>query len=80
MGIKDGSYQYYFDNGQLWTESQFKNNSMFTILSNFDRNGKPRDKGILKDGNGTVNFYTEEGVIYLIRNYQDGKLIAEEKQ
>jgi antitoxin component YwqK of YwqJK toxin-antitoxin module len=50
MGIKDGSYQYDFDNGQLWTGSQFKNNSMFTILSSFDRNGKPRDKGTLKDG------------------------------
>lgn len=72
FGLEDGFYKYYHENGQLWTERTFVKGKAKDILSNFDRNGKPKEKGSLKNGNGTVILYDENGKVTGIQEYKDG--------
>lgn len=74
----DGVYKYYYSNGQLWVEKEYKNGLLMNVIGSFDPKGNQRDKGTLKDGNGTVNYYTEEGKIYSVETFEDGKKIKEE--
>ena len=76
-GVADGSYKYYYSNGQLWVEKEYSNGLLINIVGSYDQKGKPRDKGTLKDGNGTVKYYTEDGKVYTIETYQNGKKIKE---
>ena len=78
MGLVDGIYKYYYDNGQLWVEKEYKNGLLMNIVGNFDQKGNQRDKGSLQDGNGTVKYYTEEGKVYSIETFNEGKKIKEE--
>jgi antitoxin component YwqK of YwqJK toxin-antitoxin module len=77
-GLIDGTYKYYYDNGQLWVEKEYKNGLLMNVAGSFDRKGNQRDKGSLKDGNGTINFYTQEGKVYSVQTYKEGKKIKEE--
>ena len=70
-----GLSKQYHNNGQVWTERLYKNGLLISVLSNYDKNGKPLDKGTLVNGNGTLNLYNEEGKLYLIETYKDGLLI-----
>lgn len=80
MGKEDGVYKFYHENGQLWVEREYNNGLLMNIKGNFDPQGNQRDKGTIKDGNGTVKYYKEDGKLYVIENYKDGKKISEEKQ
>jgi hypothetical protein len=42
------------------------------ILSSFHKDGTARDKGTLKNGNGTWINYNEKGEISVIDTYKDG--------
>lgn len=74
----DGTYRYYYPSGQLWTETQYKRGKLMNITGTYDPKGKPRDKGTLKDGNGTINYYTEEGKVYTVATFKDGEKIKNE--
>lgn len=57
---RDGKAQWYHDNGQLAQEGVYKFSETekpgglrWEIISSFDKNGKEREKGTLKNGNGT---------------------------
>ncbi len=76
-GNTNGSYRYYYENGQLWTELETKDGKAWTVKSNYDRNGKAKDKGTLKDGNGTVKRYDEKGKLIAIEHYKNGELTKE---
>lgn len=78
-GIEDGIYQYYYDNGQLWIEKEYNMGQLQNVTAIFAKNGKKRDKGTLSNGNGTVNYYTEEGKIYNTVTYKDGVVVNESK-
>lgn len=80
MGKANGSYKYYYDNGQLWIAKIYENEKLMTITGSFDKNGNPRDFGDLKNGNGTVKYYTEEGEVYSTVTYKDGVEVGEEKK
>jgi antitoxin component YwqK of YwqJK toxin-antitoxin module len=71
-GLLNGSYKYYHSNGQLWTELIFSNGKEMEVVSNYDRNGKAQQKGTLKDGNGTVILYDEDGKQTQILEFKDG--------
>ncbi len=73
----DGIYQYYYSNGQLWIEKEYKNGLLLNVNANYDQQGQLRDKGTLKDGNGTVKYYTMEGKVYSIQTFKDGKKISD---
>lgn len=67
-----GPRKYYYPNGQLWTEEIFKDGLDWRIISNFTAEGNPRDPGTLKDGNGTIIFYHEDGRIREVSTYFNG--------
>ncbi|MES2575277.1 MAG: toxin-antitoxin system YwqK family antitoxin [Bacteroidota bacterium] len=78
MGKEDGLYQYYHENGQLWIEKTYSNGALMNIIVNYDSDGKPRDFGTLKDGQGTGKYYDKNGKIYTIITYKDGFKVSEE--
>lgn len=78
-GDEDGIYKYFYENGQLWIEKEYKSGLLLNVIGSFDSNGNQRDKGTIKDGNGTVNYYTEDGKVYTIQTFKEGIKIKEEK-
>lgn len=74
----NGSHMYYHSNGQLWTELEMKSNKPWTVKSNFDKQGRTKDKGNLKNGNGTMKRYDENGKLVAIEYYKNGELVKEE--
>lgn len=79
-GKENGIYKYFYENGQLWIEKEYKNGLLMKVIGSYDNLGNPRDKGTIKDGNGTVNYYTEDGIIYSIQTFKDGVKIKEENK
>jgi antitoxin component YwqK of YwqJK toxin-antitoxin module len=79
-GKGHGKYQYYHPNGQLWVEKEFRNEKLWNIIVNYDSKGRKKDKGTIKDGNGTVNFYNENGKLYLVEYYENGEKVKAEKK
>jgi antitoxin component YwqK of YwqJK toxin-antitoxin module len=71
-GQYNGSYKYYHSNGTLWTEIIYENGKEMEVLYNNDRNGKPQEKGTLKNGNGTIIHYDENGNQTEILNFKNG--------
>ena len=78
MGKEDGIYQYYYENGQLWIEKAYENGLLLNVKGNYSKDGKPRDKGTIENGNGTVIHYTEEGKVYSIITFKNGLKVSEE--
>lgn len=79
MGKEDGLYQYFHENGQLWVEKVYENGLLIDVKGNYSKNGKSRDVGTLKNGNGTVIHYTEDDKIYLIVTFKNGLKESEKK-
>lgn len=79
-GKISGIYQYYYSNGQLWIEKEYRNGLLWNIHGSYDQKGGSRDFGTLKDGNGTVKYYTEEGKVYTIQTFENGIKIKAEDQ
>lgn len=73
------SLKYYYSSGQLWVHREYFEGKEHNILELYDAQGKPLDFGTLKDGNGLVNYYTEDAKIYLKRTYSEGEIINEER-
>lgn len=71
-GKPNGTCKYYYDNGQLWTERVLKDGLNWEVKSNFDKNGKPLDKGTLKNGTGSMKLYNEEGQLTETITYENG--------
>lgn len=71
-------YKYFYDTGQLWVQREYKDKEIFNIIELNDKNGISMDFGTLKDGNGTIIFYTQEGKVYLIRTLENGIEVKEE--
>lgn len=78
-GLEDGIYQYYYENGQLWIEKEYKNGLLMNVNGSYDSQGKPLNFGTIKNGTGTINYYTEEGKIYNVQTFKDGIKIKEEE-
>lgn len=71
-GVFNGIRKYYYSNGQLWIEELYKEGKNWTVLGNYTQDGKKRDAGTLKDGNGTIIFYNEDGTVREVLNYLNG--------
>jgi Uncharacterized protein conserved in bacteria len=69
-----------YKNGKLWSERMINNGKPWTVLNNFDKNGNSMEKGSLKNGNGSLFIYNEEGKLEFIENYLNGILINTEKK
>lgn len=68
----DGSWKYFYSNRQLWLEKTYKKGKSWDIIANFTSDGKKRNAGTLKDGNGTAIYYNEDGSVREIITYKNG--------
>jgi len=71
-GKPNGGCKYYYEDGRLWTERILKDGENWTVISNFDKNGNRVDSGTLKNGNGTMKLYNEQGELTSIVTYKNG--------
>jgi antitoxin component YwqK of YwqJK toxin-antitoxin module len=72
-GKIEGECKLYHKNGQIYQIILYKKYRAMEILSCFDGNGNPLDKGTLKNGNGTINEYDIDGTLIKQVNYVDGR-------
>lgn len=79
-GKEHGTYRYYHPNGALWVERMYAHGRLWNISGTYDPQGNRREVGTLKDGNGTVNFYENDGTIYSVVTYKDGERVSEEQR
>lgn len=68
----NGTFEYYHTNGQIWTQRIYKNGLPWTVISNFNRNGKKRPAGTLKNGSGTLKIYDRDDNLVRTEKYVEG--------
>ena len=76
-GIPDGPRKYYYPSGKLWVESEMKNGKPWTVFANYTEAGQKRDPGTLKDGNGSMIFYNNNGGIRETVTYKNGIAVGQ---
>ncbi len=69
----NGKHVFKYPNGSIWSEIIYKNGIPWEVLSNFGPDGKPQDKGSLKNGNGERYIYNEEGEKKWVLFYKNGR-------
>lgn len=62
-GEFNGERKYFHPSGKLWIHEVYRDGKHWEILGNFDSQGRPREKGTLKNGNGTIYFYNDDGSV-----------------
>lgn len=72
-GKMDGIRKYYHPNGQLWIEEIYKDGKNWTVISNYTDKGQKRDAGTLKNGNGTVIYYDDDGTVWKVSKFINGE-------
>jgi antitoxin component YwqK of YwqJK toxin-antitoxin module len=68
-----GTRKYFYPNGHLWIEQVFKDGLDWEIVANYTEDGKRRDAGTLKNGNGTVIYYNEDGTVREVSTFVQGE-------
>ncbi|ASV32470.1 trypsin-like peptidase domain-containing protein [Maribacter cobaltidurans] len=68
----EGTYTYKYPNGKLWSRRIYKNGIPWTVIDNYDPEGKPQEKGTLKDGTGTLNTYDAKGKLIYVERFEKG--------
>jgi len=63
-----------YDDKTVWSKRFYKNGVPWMVFSNFKRNGESQEMGSLKEGNGTLYIYDENGKLEEIRDYVNGHL------
>lgn len=78
-GARDGIATWYYDNGQIEQAVMYQYDNKSTpigkrieILSSFHKDGRIREKGTLKNGNGTWITYNDKGEISEVVTYKNG--------
>lgn len=78
-GSRDGIATWYYDNGQIEQAVMYQYDDKSTpigkrieILSSFHKDGRVREKGTLKNGNGTWITYNDKGEISEVVTYKNG--------
>lgn len=81
-GQRNGVAKWYYENGQLSESAIYKKDESldntglrWEILSSYNKNGQPREKGTLKNGYGTWINYNNYGRIISVSRFKDGKSI-----
>jgi antitoxin component YwqK of YwqJK toxin-antitoxin module len=71
--VFDGVRKYFYPNGQVWIEQVYKQGKSWTVVANYTEDGQKRDAGTLRNGNGTIIFYDEDGTVREVREYVNGE-------
>jgi antitoxin component YwqK of YwqJK toxin-antitoxin module len=62
-GMANGTRRYFYPSGKIWAEREEKDGRPWTVIGNYSEDGVRRDPGTLKDGDGTMILYKEDGTI-----------------
>jgi len=76
-GKATGEWKVYHDNNSIYQIKHWDNGKLLNIISCYDNEGNPLDKGSLINGNGTVNYYDESGHLTSTKTYIDGVIEKE---
>jgi antitoxin component YwqK of YwqJK toxin-antitoxin module len=71
-GEIDGPRKYYYPSGIVWIEYVYREGKPWNIVANYDEMGKMRNAGTLRNGNGTVILYNDDGSVREIEEYKNG--------
>ena len=72
-----GQIEVFYENGNPKVTLFYKNGSLMEVNSYFDKDGNKLDKGTLKNGNGTLKEYDENGKLLNTKIYENGMYIRE---
>jgi uncharacterized protein len=74
-GIKEGLWNYYHDNGQLYSKGNYKNGNQDGYWVHYHENGQLNSKGDFKNGEleGSYITYYDSGNLYSKGDYKNGK-------
>ncbi len=71
-GLANGPRRYFYPSGKIWAEREEKDGKPWTVIGNYSEEGIKRDPGTLKEGNGTMILYKEDGSVRDIIVYKSG--------
>ncbi|MDA3613782.1 toxin-antitoxin system YwqK family antitoxin [Polluticaenibacter yanchengensis] len=71
-GVPNGIRRYYYPSGKIWIEQEMKMGKPWTVIANYTENGQKRNAGTLREGNGTVIFYDNNGSVRETVTYKNG--------
>jgi len=71
-----GKHVFYYPNGKIWSERIYKDGLPWSVISNFDLNGNPQEKGTLTNGNGTLHNWNEKSTMSEVQIFKSGKYIG----
>lgn len=74
-GKPDGMLTEFYENGQVATQSRWKDGRLMEIITNKDEEGKDKPFGTLKNGTGTWIYQEPGSAKTWIHQYKDGKFI-----
>lgn len=72
-GMKHGKETRFHPGEIIWSETIYEADRPMEALSSFDSNGKPRDPGNLKGGNGTLKVYDNQNFLKKEIHFEKGK-------
>ncbi|GGB24356.1 toxin-antitoxin system YwqK family antitoxin [Puia dinghuensis] len=74
--LKDGALigirRYYYPSGKIWSEAEYKNGKPWTAIANYTADGQKRNPGTLKNGNGTMILYDDDGTVRQTLRFIEG--------
>jgi antitoxin component YwqK of YwqJK toxin-antitoxin module len=70
----DGYTFFYYSNGQLRQQIEYRDGKLWNILSSFDQDGNAMPIGDFKDGTGTVNVYSMNGKLIQQKQMEKGRV------
>lgn len=71
-GVPDGLRRYYYPSGKIWIEQEYRNGNLWNVIANYTIDGRKKDPGTLKNGNGTVIMYNDDGTVKETLTYRNG--------
>ncbi|HTR30239.1 MAG TPA: hypothetical protein VMH27_13285 [Puia sp.] len=71
-GRADGVRRYYYPNGQLSVEQVYRAGKNWEARASFTQNRQRRKAGTLKNGNGTLIFYNDDGTVREVKTFVKG--------
>lgn len=74
-GELDGTTQFFHRNGKPWTERTYEQGRLVSIAFLRNSEGKPLVIGDFREGNGTVNVYSESSKLIAVEQYREGQLL-----
>jgi hypothetical protein len=76
---REGVQLIYWNNSHLHLKIMYTESKPMTILRSYDKNGNDLDSGTLKDGDGTLKGFDENGKVTEVEYYEKGVRVKRKK-